>query len=163
MRKQRSEKNEKTEVAQKNCRKQRKAGTVQQVIDGGGVQLGTSERPGRCQPSPLRKKIEVCLYLTTAGNLLRKTRFTDDFWKPIRRIRVSILHLDNRTGLSGSTLNVIELPEARVTTMIVTAQRESARAAATTTTRHCSVLFQKRCEYTRTTNDPHIHRICFEV
>ena len=52
--------NENTNV-QKKCRKQRKAGKVQQVIDGGGVQLGTSERPGRCQPSPLRKKIEVCL------------------------------------------------------------------------------------------------------
>ena len=36
--------------------KQRKAGKVQQVIDGGGFQVGTSERPGRCQPSPLRKK-----------------------------------------------------------------------------------------------------------
>ena len=55
--KQRNEKNEKTKVAQKKWRKQRKAGKVQQAIDGGGVQLGTSERPGRCQPSPLRKKI----------------------------------------------------------------------------------------------------------
>ena len=25
-------------------------------MDGGGAQAGTSERPGRCQPSPLRKK-----------------------------------------------------------------------------------------------------------
>ena len=47
--------NENTEV-QKKCRKQRKAGKVRQVIDGGGVQVGTSERPGRCQPSPLWKK-----------------------------------------------------------------------------------------------------------
>ena len=47
--------NENTNV-QKKCRKQRKAGKVQQVIDGGGVQVGTCERPGRCQPSPLRKK-----------------------------------------------------------------------------------------------------------
>ena len=58
MRKQRNEKNEKTELVQKKWRKQRKkAGKVQQVIDGGGVQLGTSERPGRCQPSPLGKNI----------------------------------------------------------------------------------------------------------
>ena len=64
MREQRNEKNEKTEVVQKKWRKQRKAGKVQQVIDGGGVQLGTSERPGRCQPSPLRKKdLKACLYL----------------------------------------------------------------------------------------------------
>ena len=49
-------KNEKTEV-QKKCRKQREAGKVQQVIEGGGVQVGTCERPGRCQLSPLRKKI----------------------------------------------------------------------------------------------------------
>ena len=56
MRKQRNEKNEKTKVvlrSTKNGRKKRKAGKVQQVLDGGGVQLGTSERPGRCQPSPL--------------------------------------------------------------------------------------------------------------
>ena len=26
------------------------------IKDGGGVQAGTCERPGRCQPSPLRKK-----------------------------------------------------------------------------------------------------------
>ena len=38
-------------------KKQRKAGNVQQVIDGGGVQVGTSERPRRCQTGPLRKKI----------------------------------------------------------------------------------------------------------
>ena len=57
MRQQRNEKNEKTEVVPKKWRKQRKAGKIQQVIDGGGVQLGTCERPGRCQPSPLRKKI----------------------------------------------------------------------------------------------------------
>ena len=51
-----------TRVVQKKCgRKQRKAGTVPQVIDGGGVQLGTSEGPGRCQPCPLRKNIQVCL------------------------------------------------------------------------------------------------------
>ena len=56
MMKQRNETNEKTQVVQKKGRKQRKAGTVQQVIDGGGVQLGTFERPGRCQPNPLRKK-----------------------------------------------------------------------------------------------------------
>ena len=56
MRKQRNEKNEKTAVVQKKWRKQRKAGKVQQVIDGGGFQVGTSERPGKCQPSPLRKK-----------------------------------------------------------------------------------------------------------
>ena len=48
--------NENTGV-QKKCRKQRKAGKVQQVIDGGGAQVGTCERPGRCKPSPLRKKI----------------------------------------------------------------------------------------------------------
>ena len=48
--------NENTGV-QKKCRKPRKAGKVQQVIDGGGAQVGTCERPGRCQPSPLRKKI----------------------------------------------------------------------------------------------------------
>ena len=47
---------------QKKCRKQRKAGTVPQVIDGGGAQAGTSERPGRCQPSPLRKKKSVYVY-----------------------------------------------------------------------------------------------------
>ena len=62
MRKQRREKNEKTEVVPgtKKWRKQRKAGKVQPVIDGGDVQLGP-ERPGRCQQSPLRKKIQVCL------------------------------------------------------------------------------------------------------
>ena len=48
--------NENTEV-QKRCRKQRKAGKVQQVINGGGIQVGACERPERCQPSPLRKKI----------------------------------------------------------------------------------------------------------
>ena len=57
MRKQRNVKNEKTEVVQKKWREQRKAGKVQQVIEGGGVQVGTCERPGRCQPRPLRKKI----------------------------------------------------------------------------------------------------------
>ena len=57
IRKQINEKNEKTEVVQKMWRKQRKAGKVQQVIDGGGVQVGISERTGRCQPSTLRKKI----------------------------------------------------------------------------------------------------------
>ena len=57
MRKHRNEKNERTEVVQKKWRKQRKAGNVQQVLDGGGVQLGISERPGKCQPSPLRKNI----------------------------------------------------------------------------------------------------------
>ena len=62
MRKQRNEKNEKTKVIQKKWRKQGKAGKVQQVLEGGGVQLGTCERPGRCQPSTLRKKIKVCLY-----------------------------------------------------------------------------------------------------
>ena len=53
-----NEKNEKTEVVQKKWRKQ-KAGKAQQVVDGGGVQLGTSERLATCQPSPLRKKIKV--------------------------------------------------------------------------------------------------------
>ena len=57
MRKQRNVKNEKTEVVQKKWREQRKAGKVQQVIEGGGVQVGTCERPGRCQPSSLRNKI----------------------------------------------------------------------------------------------------------
>ena len=52
--------NENTEV-QKKCRKQRKAGKVQQVIDGGGIQVGTCERPGRCQPSPLRKRCKSIL------------------------------------------------------------------------------------------------------
>ena len=50
---------ENTQV-QKKCtwgRKQRKAGKVQQVIDGGGVQVGACERPGRCQPNPLRINI----------------------------------------------------------------------------------------------------------
>ena len=56
MRQQRNEKNEKTEVVPKKWRKQRKAGKIQRVMDGGGVQVGTSERPGRCQPNPLRKK-----------------------------------------------------------------------------------------------------------
>ena len=44
-----------TEV-QRKCRKQRKTGKLQQVIEEGGVQVGTCEGPGRCQPSPLRKK-----------------------------------------------------------------------------------------------------------
>ena len=39
----RSEENEKTDVVQKKLRMQRKSGKVQQVINGGGVQLGTSE------------------------------------------------------------------------------------------------------------------------
>ena len=43
MRKQRNEKNEKTEVVRKEWRKQIKTGKFQQVIDGGGVQLGTCE------------------------------------------------------------------------------------------------------------------------
>ena len=51
-----NEKNEKTEE-QKKYRNQRKAGKVQQVVEGGGVQVGTCEGPGRCQPSPLRKNI----------------------------------------------------------------------------------------------------------
>ena len=38
--------NENTEV-QKKCRNQRKAGKVQQAIDGGGVEVGTRERPGK--------------------------------------------------------------------------------------------------------------------
>ena len=59
MRKQRNEKNEKTDILHKKWRKQKKAGTVSQVIDGGGAQVGTSERPGMCQPSPLRKNIQV--------------------------------------------------------------------------------------------------------
>ena len=41
----------------KKVRKLRKAGKVQQVIEGGGVQVGACERPGRRQPSPLRRKI----------------------------------------------------------------------------------------------------------
>ena len=56
MRKQRNDKNEKTKVVQKKRRKRRKAGKVEQVIEGGGVQVGTSDRPGRCQPRTLRKK-----------------------------------------------------------------------------------------------------------
>ena len=55
-RKPRNEKNEKTEVVPKKWRKQRKAGKVQQVIERGGVQVGTCERPWRCQSSPLRKR-----------------------------------------------------------------------------------------------------------
>ena len=47
----------------KKVEKERKAGKVQQVVEGGSVQVGTSEKPRRCQPSPLRKKIQVCLYL----------------------------------------------------------------------------------------------------
>ena len=43
-------------VALKDGGSSRKAGKVRQVIDGGGVQVGACERPGRCQPSPLRKK-----------------------------------------------------------------------------------------------------------
>ena len=61
---QKKRKNEKTEVVQKKWRKQRKAGKIQQVIDGGGVQLGTRERPRRCQPSALRKRIEAPRMLT---------------------------------------------------------------------------------------------------
>ena len=57
MREQRNEKNEKTQIIQKKWRKQIKAGKVHQVIDGGGGQQGTFERPGKCQPGPLRKKI----------------------------------------------------------------------------------------------------------
>ena len=60
MRKKRNEKMRKRKY-RKKCRKQRKAGKVQQVIEGGGVQVGSCERPGRCQPSPLRKKIKVSL------------------------------------------------------------------------------------------------------
>ena len=57
MRKQRNTLNEKTDVVQKKGRRQRKTGTVPQVIDGGGTQVGTCERPGRCQPSPLRRMV----------------------------------------------------------------------------------------------------------
>ena len=56
MTKQRNEKTDKTEVVQKKWRKQRKAGKVQQVIEGGGVHVEICERPGRCQPSTLRIK-----------------------------------------------------------------------------------------------------------
>ena len=45
MRNQRNEKNEKTGVVQKKWREQRKAGKVQQVVEGGGVQVGICERP----------------------------------------------------------------------------------------------------------------------
>ena len=62
MTKQSNEKNEKTKVVQKKWRKQRKAGKVEQVIEGDGVQVGTCERPGRCQPSTLRKKIQVSYF-----------------------------------------------------------------------------------------------------
>ena len=57
--------NENTEV-QKKCRKQRKAGKVQRVIDSGGVQVGACERPGRCQPTPLtlRKKSKSITMVT---------------------------------------------------------------------------------------------------
>ena len=48
----------KTDVVQNKGRRQRKTGTVPQVIDG-GAQVGTCERPGRCQPNPLRKMIYV--------------------------------------------------------------------------------------------------------
>ena len=61
MRNERNGKKEKTDAVQKKWRKPIKAGKVQQVIEGGGVQVGACERPGRCQPSPLRKKIQVCL------------------------------------------------------------------------------------------------------
>ena len=67
MRKQKRKKNEKTKVVQKKWRNQRKAGKVQRVVEGGGVEVGTSERPGRCQPSPLRKKNNVCLYPLPRG------------------------------------------------------------------------------------------------
>ena len=65
MRKQRNEKNEKTDILHKKWRKQKKAGTVSQVIDGGGAQVGTSERPGMCQPSPLRKISKYVYILVT--------------------------------------------------------------------------------------------------
>ena len=60
-------KNEKTEV-QKKCRMTRKAGKVQQVIEGGGVQVGICERPASCQPSPLRKK-NLSNYIYIPGSL----------------------------------------------------------------------------------------------
>ena len=40
----------------KSVESEKKAGKVQQVIEGGGVQVGTCERPGKCQPGPIRKK-----------------------------------------------------------------------------------------------------------
>ena len=68
MRNQRNEKNEKTGVVQKKWREQRKAGKVQQVIEGGGVQVGICERPASCQPSPLRKK-NLSNYIYIPGSL----------------------------------------------------------------------------------------------
>ena len=56
MRKQKRKKLE-NGTSTKNVEKAKEAGKVQQVIEGGGVQVGTCERSGRCQPSPLRKII----------------------------------------------------------------------------------------------------------
>ena len=73
-------KNEKTDVVQKKGRKQRKARTVTQVIDEGGAQVGTSERPGRCQPSTLRRKSKYVhsriIPQHVAGTTLSSTRGT---------------------------------------------------------------------------------------
>ena len=71
----RDKENEKTELVQKKWRKQRKAGKVQQALDGGGVQLGTSERPGRCQPSPLRKNIQVSMSIHRKYFEVQDTRY----------------------------------------------------------------------------------------
>ena len=59
--------NENTEV-QKKCRNQRKAGKVQQAIDGGGVEVGTRERPGK---SILRVPVQQSLafYFRTVYSL----------------------------------------------------------------------------------------------
>ena len=104
MRKQRNEKNEKTEVLQKKWRKQRKkAGKVQQVIDGGGVQLGTSERPGRCQPSPLRKK-----YLSKGPSKRRTTKpknKTQNRRTDLGFVAKSRMEYKSRTRVTSKRLN----------------------------------------------------------
>ena len=44
---------------QKKCRKQRKAGKVQQVIDGGGVQVGACERLREVPTEPAQKHLSM--------------------------------------------------------------------------------------------------------
>ena len=63
MREQRNEKNEKTEAVQKKWREQRKAGKVQQLLDGGGVQLGTSAREVPTEPAQKKDLKYVYMFL----------------------------------------------------------------------------------------------------
>ena len=79
MREQTNEKNEKTEVVPKKWRKQRKAGKIQQVIDGGGVQLGTSRGQGGANRARSEKRSKyVYKALRSAGGISHPLRLLEN-------------------------------------------------------------------------------------